>query len=281
MNYIYCYENLINKHKYVGQTNNFNRRIREHRSAAKNLNSSSYNDLFHSKLRQYGEENFKIYILETIYDGDQSYVNEREKFWIGELNTHCKNGQGYNISLVTNGNDRGRTKLTDEEVSKIKEDIKNGAPYSEIEKKYNVIASYISAINQGMYYFDENETYPLFAYYKTDEDYDELIDLLLHSSYSMTEIAKLLNIGYSTVKKINSGKLRKGLYPTYPIRKWTPNEIRANQIADLLINTNLAASEIAKICNASDETVRRVNIGATFKKSNVNYPLRTCIDYSK
>jgi len=26
-------------------------------------------------------------------------------------------------------------------------------------------------------------------------------------------------MGYSTVKKINAGTLRKGLYPNYPIRK--------------------------------------------------------------
>lgn len=32
MYYIYCYENKQNGHKYVGQTNNIERRKREHRS---------------------------------------------------------------------------------------------------------------------------------------------------------------------------------------------------------------------------------------------------------
>ena len=55
MYYIYCYTNKINQHKYVGQTNNYKRRIREHHSCAFNSNASSYNDLIHKKIREYGE----------------------------------------------------------------------------------------------------------------------------------------------------------------------------------------------------------------------------------
>lgn len=51
MYYIYCYKNKLNGHKYVGQTNNVQRRIKEHRSAAFNENSDDYNNLFHSKIR--------------------------------------------------------------------------------------------------------------------------------------------------------------------------------------------------------------------------------------
>ena len=64
MYYIYCYINKINGYKYIGQTNNLKRRIREHRSCALNPKSSSYNDLIHSKMRQYGINNFEIEVLE-------------------------------------------------------------------------------------------------------------------------------------------------------------------------------------------------------------------------
>lgn len=64
MYYIYCYINKINGHKYIGQTNNLKRRIREHRSCALNPKSNSYNDLIHSKMRQYGIDNFEIEVLE-------------------------------------------------------------------------------------------------------------------------------------------------------------------------------------------------------------------------
>ena len=78
------------------------------------------------------------------------------------------------------------------------------------------------------------------------EDYDELINLLLYSDLSYKAIAQRLGIGESTVKKINYGTLRKGLYPSYPIRKKTPLQIRAEKIQSLLLTTNLTKKQIAQ-----------------------------------
>lgn len=49
MNFIYCYENKLNHHKYVGQTNNLKVRYSAHKSQASNPNSKDYNCLFHKK----------------------------------------------------------------------------------------------------------------------------------------------------------------------------------------------------------------------------------------
>ena len=46
MNYIYCYTNKINGHQYVGQTNDVERRKREHRSCALNNKSTEHFNLF-------------------------------------------------------------------------------------------------------------------------------------------------------------------------------------------------------------------------------------------
>ena len=67
MNYIYSYTNKINGHRYIGQTNNIERRKREHRSCAFNKESKQYLDLFHTKLRQYGEENFNFEIFSLLF----------------------------------------------------------------------------------------------------------------------------------------------------------------------------------------------------------------------
>ena len=273
MYYIYCYTNKINNHKYVGQTNNYARRIREHRSCAFNEKASSYNDLIHKKIREYGEDNFQISLLETLYTDDIEEVNRREIYWIKKMQSHCSTGLGYNIHI--GGGRRGCScVLSDEELVFLKKDIKQGISYYELEQKYNISASFISSINHGVYLRDDNEQYPLFKYYKDNEDYDELIDLLLNSPYSLAKIAKMLGIGYSTVKKINAGTLRKGLYPTYPIRQKTANKQRADKIKHLLLTTDLSNHEIANIVSSSEETVRRIKTGESFKDESLSYPLK-------
>ena len=62
--YIYSYINKINGHRYIGKTNNIERRQREHKSQAYNPNSQYYTALWPSKIRQYGYENFDFEILD-------------------------------------------------------------------------------------------------------------------------------------------------------------------------------------------------------------------------
>lgn len=273
MHYIYCYTNKINNHKYVGQTNNYKRRIREHRSCAFDSKAFSYNHLIHKKIREYGEENFEITILEIIYSEDKELVNERERFWIKKMNSFVGNGQGYNMDLGGNNKENLRV-LTDEQIQIVKDKIKQGVPFIDLQNEFNVSASYLSLINHGIYYFEDKAKYPLYKYYKDDSDYDELIDLLLNSSLTLNDIAKQLGIGYSTVKKINAGTLRKGLYPTYPIRTKSANEQRAEQVKELLMTTNSTYKEIRELTTASEETIRRINKGIVFKDEKLSYPLR-------
>ena len=89
MNFIYCYENKLNHHKYVGQTNNLKVRYSAHKSQAFNPNSKDYNCLFHKKIRQYGLENFDFYCLEEINKSLERYklkLNKKTKIY------SCKEG---------------------------------------------------------------------------------------------------------------------------------------------------------------------------------------------
>lgn len=280
MYYIYCYTNKINNHKYVGQTNDLKRRNKEHKSNSYNEKSCSYNSLFHKKIREYGWDNFELSVLEIIYENDQDIINEKEIYWIDKLKTFRGTGLGYNSDK--GGSQKKECKvLTPEELVLVKKDIKDGKSFLDISSKYHISAGFISSINHGVYWRDENETYPLYKYYKDDTDYDELIQLLTESDLTFKQIANQLDIGESTVKKINYGTLRKNLYPTHPIRKITPQKRKANKIKELLLTTNLSKKEISTMVGVSLETIRCINIGETYYDKNLHYPLRNaCNDYS-
>ena len=74
---------------YVVQTTkNIKNRFSEHISLAKKHKGF----LLHHKMNNHGIENFSIKLLETTED-----LDEREKFWIKRLKTHCSQG-GYNLT---------------------------------------------------------------------------------------------------------------------------------------------------------------------------------------
>lgn len=226
-------------------------------------------------MREYGEENFTVEVLQQGYEDNYQYINERQQYWIQKKQSYCGTGLGYNMDKGGSNKNHSK-KLTDQEIQEVKRILKQEQDtFLDIQQKFNISAPFLSAINHGTYFFNDKEQYPLRKYYKEDNDYDELIDLLLHSSLSLKQISQQLEMGYSTVKKINAGTLRKGLYPTYPIRTKTANEQRADKIKDLLLNTDFSKTEISKMTKASMETVRRVNIGEVFYDNKLSYPLRS------
>ena len=88
-NCIYMYVNKINNHKYIGLTDNFERRYKEHIRGKEQL--------IDKKIKEYGIENFEIKILAENVKSKEK-LNEYEKFFIKRYNTLAKNGNGYNIA---------------------------------------------------------------------------------------------------------------------------------------------------------------------------------------
>jgi len=57
---IYKYQNKINNHIYIGQSNNIERRLYAHKWSANSNKSKEYNSKLHQAIRKYGIENFDI-----------------------------------------------------------------------------------------------------------------------------------------------------------------------------------------------------------------------------
>lgn len=93
MGIIYCYTNLINGKKYIGQTINPSQRYSAHKSTHLNEKDPEYDSLFHRALRKYGWDNFKYEVLNETDDID--LLNELEIFYIDFYDRQRPNG--YNV----------------------------------------------------------------------------------------------------------------------------------------------------------------------------------------
>lgn len=267
---IYKYTNIINGKKYIGQTNNIKRRIREHRNAAKNILNKNISDLLTRAMNKYGEDNFTIEVIES--DILEENIDERERYWISL--EKCLVPNGYNI-LIGGKHNFNNSKFSQQEIKEIKEDILSGKTYKEINDKWNISYSFISNINHGHYFHDCNTEYPLSKKQdvKEDERVQRTIYLLKNTKLTLEEIAK--EVGYSTkgsVTKINNGSFHFNEKEKYPIRETKASKNR--RAAELLVGTNLNISEIAKQINLSETTVRNLIVGKYRKYEDYIYPLR-------
>ena len=126
-NCIYMYTNLITGKKYVGKAKDFNERHNQHLDGNKQL--------IDKKIKEYGQQNFKVEILAE--DIDDSKLNEYEKFFIKRKRSHVSYGTGYNKTWGGDGGDV-RSGMTEEQrrehSRKISETMK-GKPCSEETKQ--------------------------------------------------------------------------------------------------------------------------------------------------
>lgn len=272
--YIYSFINKFNGHRYIGKTNNIERRKREHKSIANNPKIIKDHDtLWYKKLRQYGFENFDFEILEITNENDWA---KREQYWIAYYNTY--KGAGYNTT--PGGDDDGEhlCSLTKDDAQEIHMLLLNSSmTQDQIAAQYNISQTLLSNINLGLKYANESLQYPLRKNYKNGlEDYGELIHLLQHSILSFREIALKLNMCEASVKKINYGKMQKDDSILYPIRKFDTRSIKL--IQKELLNTDLSIEEIAYKHNKTTKYVNKVNNGEVLYNSilqNIySYPLR-------
>lgn len=103
---------------------------------------------------------------------------------------------------------------------------------------------------------------------------DIVIDYLLNSNLSFNEIANKLNISITYINHINNGESwAKPLYK-YPLRVNRIQDELYYKIIDILKNTDINFTEIGKMFNLDRSIIQNINIGKTYKKDNINYPIR-------
>lgn len=92
-NIIYKAENTINGKIYIGKTNNFEKRKREHSKCYKKEDC-----IFHRAITKYGFENFEFEILE--FNLTKKDASKREIYFIDKYNSYYKNenSKGYNMT---------------------------------------------------------------------------------------------------------------------------------------------------------------------------------------
>lgn len=114
--------------------------------------------------------------------------------------------------------------------------------------------------------------------YFSEKVIDLAIELIKYTKKSFEEISKETGISVVMLSEINHGKRRKRSDETYPLRELTRGKKITNtqliEIKNLLENSNLPMTQIAKQYGVVVETIRSINKGTRNQQENWEYPLR-------
>ena len=131
---IYCFENLVNGKKYVGQASNLNKRIKDHFRLLYNKKDNCV--ILQKAWSKWGEKNFNFWIVEECAI---DLLDKQEEYWIKELHSHISEW-GYNVSWGGKSPMRGR-KHTKESRIKITNGLIKRFKDPKVIEKYSKMAS--------------------------------------------------------------------------------------------------------------------------------------------
>ena len=158
MGIIYCFTNLVNDKKYIGQSiRNDNSRYQNHKSAYLRETASDFDSPLHRAFRKYGFENFAYEII--IKDIDNiDLLNELEIYFIKKYNSLIPNG--YNVEPGGKNSSKpktqeqkekltwGQAKLSEAEIIELRKAyMNNESPTKIYNEKYKDRLHYNSFLN--------------------------------------------------------------------------------------------------------------------------------------
>lgn len=283
---IYIIKNDINDKVYIGQAKNAKERFQGH---CKPSAAHNDNDLVAKAIQKYGKKHFYYEILESQIKN----YNEKEKYYIKYYNSLTPNG--YNILLggdeppIMKGYEHPEATLSKKDVENLTSDLKNSnISFKDLAEKYNFKSkTSISEFNKGLTYVRENISYPIrkkpLIGKLTDEDVQDIIQLLKYTYRSFKDIAEQYGMEYKAIKRINTGELHHNQKIDYPIREWKatskPGKFTYEQVTEiiyLLQNTTLSLREIAEKYSCEYRDILNIKNGSTkmYKRKELTYPLR-------
>jgi len=129
-------------------------RFKQHKYCYNNPNELGYKSHFYRTLRKYGFENFQF---EPIEECLAEQLDDREIYWIAQFDTFK-----HRCNSTERGQYMAAKCLTEDELTELKNDLKeNKLSFNEMSHKFSVSNLFLSKINKGLLYFNENEKYPL------------------------------------------------------------------------------------------------------------------------
>ena len=158
---IYMYQNKINKHCYIGQSIDIQKRRWDHQSDYKCEKSSSYNCQFYQALRKYGFENFEFSILEECLKEE---LDDKEIFYIKKYDSF-KNGYnategGLNLSSNLNNPEHiEKSKKILEKINKKQKNEKHPRAKLTNEEVKNIRIKYLKGYSLDNIWQDYKDKY--------------------------------------------------------------------------------------------------------------------------
>ena len=215
---VYCYTNLVNGKKYIGQTLNPSQRYKSHKSVHLNEKDPEYDSVFHRALRKYGWENFKYEVL--IEDDNIDLINNLEIFYIDFYDTQIPNGYnvlpgGKNCSRSLSDETKEKLRwshgrLTKEEVIFIRLAYADGKSpkqiYQENFQERMVYSSFMNIWSGNRYATVMPEVIEKGRHTKLNKQQVREIKIALKNNESYRSIAKRYNVTKGAIESIYQGK---------------------------------------------------------------------------
>lgn len=269
---IYKIVNDINNKIYIGKTNSFLNRYKQHFS--QNNLKREPNKILYLAMHKYGFEHFTMSIVEEC--NEQNW-EEREQYWINYYNTLIPNG--YNMIPGGSeppheyGENSSNAKLTQKEVDEIIillqtnnfEEMSNLA----IAAKYNISVYQIRRINNGEAWYKVGIHYPIRCS-DLRNDLEEIYNLLESWEYTCEEIGKMYGKSKSCIKAINSGHNFFDPNRVYPIKP--PKIFYSKQVflrAKELLSQHICDAEIVRQTGMKNRTLTNLKNGQYDKYLNL------------